>query len=739
LAPRGRARGLCTAVLTLGICLLATSTLARDLSGTVRAAAGGRPIAGATVAIPGADLSTETDAAGRFTLTDVPGERFELRVEHPAFQVWQGPIDPSAGTAEVVLEAVVYAAEELVITATGDAGPSIDGALDIDLGGQDLDRRRAATLAATMADLPGVAQRSMGPAPARPVIRGLDGNRLLVLEDGTSTGDLSASSPDHAVIVEPLLAHRIAVIRGPAALQYGSNVIGGVVDVHRGMLPGADIQDWGFGAGVQLESVRDGVAGQLGLVGREGPFVFKSDAVVRRSGDLRTAAGTLGNTGSDGWDLAGGGAWIGDGLELSLAAGRLEWAYGIPGGFLGGHPNGVDIELERTRYDGRLRAERPGLGVERLDVVVSHKNYYHEEIESSGICGVAFGLLTTDAVVKAETSDTSILDGTVLGVSMQHRDLATACLSFLPRTEELSFGGFAHWTREFGPADLQGAVRWDRRVLTPASVDTNKAGVIRERVFDGLSGSVAVGWRLDPGNRIRATLMRTFQSPAVEELFSEGPHLAAYSYEVGNADLDPERSWGGELEYHLQAGGLSLALAAFRYEIDDYIFAADTGELEFGPGDEGFLSLYQYSGLDARLLGAEFRGRVRFGGAWSLGVVASYVRGDLSEPDAGPLPRIPPLAGHLDLEREGERTRVVLTARGAARQDRLGEFEQPTAGWFTCDASFEWEILRGRWFHALVLRGENLLDREYRNHLSRIKSIMPEAGRGVSLLYRVSL
>jgi iron complex outermembrane recepter protein len=436
--------------------------------------------------------------------------------------------------------------------------------------------------------------------------------------------------------------------------------------------------------------------------------------------------------------VTGGAAWIGEQVELAGAAGRVEATYGIPGGFRGGHPNGVDIELERTRYDGRLLFQDVGRGIARIEAVGSYKSYYHEEIESTGICGVSFGLLTYDAIVKARVADGGFLGGAVLGVSAQHRDLATACLSFLPRAEEQSIGGFGFQAWEFENFDLEGAVRWDRREITPAAPDTNKAGIIRTRDFDGFSGSVAGRWHLDQSNRVRAIVSRTFQSPAIEELFSEGPHLAAYSYEVGNAALDAERSWGGELEYQIETGGVSLTAAAFYYDIDNYIFAADTGELEYGPGEAGYLSLYQYKGLDARLLGAETSCGVRLDETWSLQATASFVRGDLTGDDSGPLPRIPPLAGHADVTRQGDDMRFTVTARGAARQDRLGEFEEPTAGWFTLDASFEWQLFHGDRFHTIVARGGNLLDREYRNHLSRIKSIMPEAGRGGSLLYRIS-
>jgi len=717
--------------------LAASAAWGQQVAGSVLSADGGEPVAGAVVRLLETGRTVTTAADGRFSFAGTGSDSLSLRVEHPMFVRWERRIRSGAREIEIVLERCQYVADEVVVTADRGAGDFVEAEPAERLAGADLRRRLGGTLAATMADLPSVAQRSMGPAPARPVVRGLDGNRLLVLEDGTSTGDLSASSPDHAVIVEPLLTSRIELVRGPAAFQYGSNVIGGAIDVRRGALPGGDIDGWSASAGTQLESVNEGVAGQIGLIGREGSFVFKGDAVGRRTGDLTTPAGELDNTSSDGWDLTAGSAWTSDRIELAGAVGRFEAGYGIPGGFMGGHTHGVDIEIERSRYDGRLLVQNAGLGFDRVEVLGSYKRYYHEEIESTGICGVSFGLVTYDAIARAKVAEGGLLGGAAFGVSAQHRDLATACLSFLPHTEEQSIGGFGYQSWNLGRFDLEGAVRWDRRVVTPAYADTNKAGIIRTRTFNGFSGSASGSWHLDAHNRVRAIVSRTFQPPAVEELFSEGPHLAAYSYEIGDADLGAEHSWGSELEYQAGTDQLSLAVAAFYYDIDGYIFAADTGELEYGPGEEGYLSRYQYAGLDAVLKGAEMSCGVRADDTWSLQATVSHVRGALTGVTASPLPRIPPLSGHVDLIRKGKSARAILTARGAARQERLGEFEEPTAGWFTFDASYEWEFFRGGLYHTIVVRGENLMNQEYRNHLSRIKSIMPEAGRGLSLVYRV--
>lgn len=731
----------------LGSFLLAgTSVSASQVSGVVLSYSDDSPVAGARVQVLHTGISVVTDEEGRFYLDGdlLDGDFLDgdfaadivLRINHPFFMTWESSKPPGDDEWVIKLAPLVHDVEEVLVTDVAETRNLLDSEPAASLGGQELQRNLGGTIAATMGDMPSVTQRSMGPAPARPVVRGLDGNRLLVLEDGTSTGDLSASSPDHAVIVEPLLASRIDLVRGPAAFQYGANVIGGAIDVVRGPLPDGSIQEWGGVAGVQYESVNEGRAGQVGFTGREGNILFKGDAVVRRTGDMNTPVGVLRNTDGDGWEISGGTGWTSNQAELAFAAGRVEANYGIPGGFLGGHPNGVGIELERTRYDGHVLLWNT-LGLEQIEVLGSYKSYYHEEIEAAGACGVAFGLLTYDALVRARVAEGHLLGGTVFGLSYQNRDLATACLSFLPRTEEESFGGFAFRSWDLGAMALEAAVRWDHRSITPASEEYNKAGFIRERNFDGASGSLAASWPFAENQRLRAIMSRTYQPPAIEELFSEGPHLAAYSYEVGNADLGAERSLGWELEYHLENERTHLKAAAFYYDIDGYIFAADTGELEYGPGEEGFLSLYRYKGLDARLTGAELSAGVLLTPHWSLKATGSYVRGDLFHQESDHLPRIPPLVGHLDCLWSRGGSRVTVTMRGAAPQDQLGEFEESTAGWWTLDMGFEKEIYQGRWQHIIVLRGSNLLDTEYRNHLSRIKSIMPEAGRGISLVYRI--
>lgn len=705
--------------------------------GHVVSALDGQPLTGALVQPVDGGPAVTTGPAGEFALLVRRAGPFRVRVTCAGYQTWAGDLGGETAVQDIVLNPIVYWDEGVSIVAESAVQPGRVAEPSLSLEGAALRRDLGSTIAASLAAQPGVGVRSMGPAPARPVIRGLDGHRLLVLEDGASTGDLSATSPDHAVVVEPLVASRIDVVRGPAALTLGSNVIGGAVDVRRDALPVTPLTAWNGQAGLQLASVNDAVGGQAGVHGPLGPLRLKADVVARRSGNLRTPGRRLDNTEGWGWDATGGAGLGGDWGHAAVAAGRVESGYGIPGGFLGGHARGVDVELERTRVDGVLEVARPTRGLSALRLSTSTKRYYHRELESTGTCGVAFGLVTHDVGLQARLNGDSPLRGAVAGLTGQYRDLDTACLSFVPRTQETSLGAYLWDQWQPGRFDLQAAVRWDRRRIAPAAVDSNKAGLIRRRDFDGMSASASVAWPRDAAHSLKGSLTRSFQPPAIEELFSEGPHLAAYSYEIGNADLDPERGLGWELEYRLRVPSAECAVAVFRYDVDGYVHAVDTGETEWGPGEEGRLARYQFRGQDARLTGAEVSSSWRLGDSWQLAASASRVIGTLTKGGSQPLPRIPPLTGHLDLTWERPGWFVRATARGASRQDRLGEFETGTAGYAAADLAVEWSRLAGTRFHVVVLRLENAFDAEYRNHLSRIKSIAPEAGRNLSLMYRL--
>jgi len=608
----------------------------------------------------------------------------------------------------------------------------------VELTGRELQRRMSDSVAGTLANEPGLAERTMGPAPARPVVRGMSGERLLVLEDGAPTGDLSATSSDHAVVIDPLAAKEIEVVRGPAALAFGSSVVGGVVNVGRGYVPNTHLDRVRGHVQMQAESATRTRATQLLVSVPWESYVAEVELSLREGEDVSTPVGEIGNTGLSTWNGTLGLSRFESWGYLGLSASYIDSEYGVPGGFLGGHPNGADIEFDRRHYmvDGEFHPDWTGVG--GINLKSSYSRYFQKELESTGACGVSFGVLNyaSSLHVHFDEDAPGILGQGSVGVNYQHRDYASGCFSFTPPIVERSAGAFLYQSREVGQWDLGGALRVDYRNVEPARADTNKAGPIRTRDFGGLSASVSAARPIAEHWSAEAVLSRSYRSPALEELFSDGPHLAAFAFEVGNSGVDPETGLSAEGSLRFESGQVAVEATGYVNQIDGYIQAVDTGEVEYGAGEEGFLALWRFEGLSVRFVGTEASG------SWTPGNLElsghlGYVRATDTEKDE-PIPLIPPLSGQLSLDYKWSDYRFGADLRGAARQERLGTFESPTAAYLVSDLRAEWQLLASSSLHVVVLRLENATDTEYRNHLSRIKSILPEEGRNLSLFYRLN-
>ncbi len=734
-------RGLCLVGVVVA-CTTAGLAATTVLNGMVVAAEDGAAIGGARISIEGLDLAATSGPDGCFELPGLPapseGTAWSVTVHASGYLQATVPVPampwPPAKPLVVRLDALAYELDALTVHGDLAAGLIATHQRTLVIDAADLQRRRDGTLAAALDGEAGLARQSMGPGAERPVLRGLGGHRLPVYSDQTPTGDLSATAPDHALVVEPLLVQQVAVVRGPATLQYSGGSPAGLLDVRSGNILEQRLDRLELQAGARLATVNDGRAGQLRLGAPLGPLGLQVDLAGRRSADLRTPSGTLGNTQQDSWQGSLGLSVAGATGFVGGALGRVEADYGIPGGFLGGHPGGVSIELERTRLE--MRGEhRPDLGpFDRLEAQFSYSRYTHRELESSGVCGVSFGQLTYQGAARARLRSL----GLTVGASLEHRDLAMACLSFLPPTVETTPAVFLVDEAAVGRGRLTTALRWEGRVVSPDRADSNKAGRIRERRFGGLAAAAAFTWPDGAPLSWRAQVVHTFRPPAIEELFAEGPHLAAYSYEIGNADLGAERGVTVEVGGAWKGARGEVVLTVFRSDLDRYIYAADTGELEWGPGEDGFLARYQQRGRDASMLGAELTAAWRPAAGWHAGLVMAHVQGSFRDDDR-PMPRVPPASGRLELRREVSSWSAGAVVRGALAQRRLGEFEEATTGYLAGDLWVQRHWLVGGHRHGLVLRVDNLTDAAYRNHLSRLKSIRPEAGRGVSLAYRLDL
>ena len=709
------------------------------LAGHVVDAESGEAVGWTTVVVEGLERARISDAEGYFFFANLPSGTHLLQTLHVGYHEARFEVEVVAGDTNHVDLAIGHHHLELqsvLIEARSGRPLSPLETPAVVFSGSTLRQNLSRTIAETIDFEPGIAQRSMGPAPARPVLRGLGGDRLLVLEDGERTGDLSASSSDHAVAIEPLTTERIEVVRGPRTLLYGSNALAGVVNVVRGYVPSAHPEGLGGSFTWQGESVNGALGAGLSLEHPLGPLSLRADGSWRNASDIATPRGVLPNT-----DIRTGNASVGISLvrpwgHAGVSGSVYDSDYGIPPDPLGGHPHGVSIELERQHLEGRGELLGGPDWLQRLELTHAFSRYQHGEFEVNHVLGLEFGVLSHHSSALAHLEPLGPFRNGVAGLWYEYRNYAAAGLDFTPPAEEYAGALFTYQEIERGSWSANAALRADARRVEPREErDSRTVGRIRTRDFAGLSAGLSGLYRSGRGLTLGATLMRTFRAPGIEELFSEGPHLAAYSYEVGSGGLNTERGLGLELfaDCHHERGHLHLAL--FRNVIDGYIFPKNSGQPSLRRAD---LYLYQMVGERVLMHGAEATADWRLGRHWKTVSSLSYVRGHLADRGGEPLPRLPPVQSRISLAWEPTE---ALSAGGALRlaadQNRPGEFEEPTEGYAVLDLSGKYYVHWRGHLHTFALTLENATDAVYRNHLNRVKEILPEPGRNLRLLHKV--
>lgn len=693
------------------------------------------PLVAAAVRLLELERRTDTHADGRFHFEAVPAGQYTLLIQRVGYRAHRVVISVSeSGTTNLTVRLVATPLElpGIVVTGTLRAQESADAIQPTSvLGGQRLDRHLAGSLAETLEKEPGVASVSMGPATSRPIIRGLGGDRVLMLEDGARTGDMSYSSSDHAVTSDPGGVERIEVVRGPAALLYGSNALSGVVNVIREEIPTARPDGLHGRVSVQGQSaIRGGFLGGH-LAAPLGGVALRLEASGRSGGNLATSAGRIENTQLTTLVAGAGVGLARDWGHMGAAYRHFTSTYGLPGGFAGGDEEGVTIEMRRNALRGEYHRQLGASLIEDIELSGGFTHYAHEEIEEGGILGTAFRLMTLEATALAHHGALGPAYAGGFGVRTQFRDFTFDGELNTPDAREWTGAVFFLEEFETGRLRLQAGGRYDVTHIEPlgqrGSIDI---GEVRPRTFGALTGSVGGLMNLGGGVRAGLNIGRAFRSPDVNDLYSRGPHLAAYREEVGNPELELEHGLGVDAFVRLTLPTLRAELGVFQNRITQFIYPRETGDTS-----QRNLPIAQYVGENARLVGGEAKLAWTPGGHLVVEGAASYVRGTLTDTDE-PLPLIPPLRGSAEMRYERTAWFAGLGARAAARQDRLGEFEEATDSYTVFDftAGYRWS-----WFgrlHAVTARLDNLTDVTYRDHLSRIKSIMPGPSRSLSILYR---
>ncbi|MDR9418601.1 TonB-dependent receptor [Gracilimonas sp.] len=727
-----------------------TSALAGDsyiLSGKVTDSETGEPISFAYLHLEELNRTAVADVDGKYQIKNVPAGNFTLTAHRIGYrtQTKEISIKEADETVDIQLRPTVLGSQSVDVVGAQEnlEGSNLEHASK-KVFGSDLRRNLGNTLSETLSNLAGFDERKMGSAPGRPVIRGLGDERVLILQDGVRSGDVSAQSSDHAVTIDPISAQEVEIARGPQALAYGANAIGGVINVVRNQIETSVPARFTGNLTLNGESVSKGLSGAFDATIPYNNFALSLDLNGRTAGNYSTPLGEVDNTYYDATNNAVGLSWVRNWGYLGGAFSTYFNNYGIPPD-PNGHPNGVDIEMEKYQYD--LKSEIL-LNKDFLKVIegdLSIKNYTHREIESSGALGTQFGLVTTNADLKVKHNGLGFIESGSFGLWGEIEDYAIIGAG-TPDSDSYKFGAYMIEEADFGNLHLEAGLRYDWVLNQPDENDPDsRIGNIRERSFQALSSSVAAIYSINSNYSIGTSVLHSFRAPSLEELYSEGPHLASYSYEIGNPELDPERGLAKEIFIRYQSDKGSAEMAGFHNGFSNYLYARDTGRQNNRRPD---LNDYQFVGAEAQLYGVEFSGEMQLFNNFVLNTSLSYTKAlrNVTEQeqiqsgyndDTRPLPQIPPAKGKLSFKYTKDRLELGSRLRVATKQKRTGEFETPTDGYTLLDLFAQYRIEGGKLLHTFSLNANNLLNREYYNHLSRIKDLRPEPGINVSLLYRV--
>jgi iron complex outermembrane receptor protein len=651
--------------------------------------------------------------------------------------------------------------------------------------GTELQREMRPQLGDTLAKQAGVSATSFSPGASRPVLRGFQGERIRVLTDGIGSIDVSNTSADHAVTIDPLTAERIEVLRGPAVLLFGGQAIGGAVNVIDRRIPRTVPKD---GAHVDVTGVLASAANERSIGAAadvplgNGGFVVHVDGSYRKSDDLRVGGyilspelraeqieiaeeeleeghaeeaeealelansrGKIPNSSTEQKSAGLGAALIRDRFNIGASVSIFDSEYGVPmrpgaehhhegeegeeeeeeeGEGHGAVP--VSIKLKQVRGDLRGEYKLDAGFLDGVRLRIGAADYKHTEFEGEEV-GTVFKSNGVEGRLELVQRDRNGWRG-ASGAQYFHRDFeAVGAEAFLPPNQTSQFGLFTLQEFELGEIGLEAAARIERSQAKSNSIDV-------KRNFTAVSGAVGASYALAEHVEAGVNLSRTERAPSAEELFSNGPHIATQAFELGDPNLRKESSLGAEAYFRVDRRNLELNLTGFVNKFDNFIYEAETGEeLDELPVFQYFQRDATYYGFEAELSAPLFRaGNFRFVGD----VVADYVRATVK--GAGPVPRIPPLRLLGGLEAQSDKIDGRVEVEWVADQDRVASFETPTDGHTLVNGSLAWRPWGKARETVLVLSANNIFDVDARRHASFTKGFVPMAGRDIRLSARFS-
>ncbi|QWE17452.1 TonB-dependent receptor [Polynucleobacter sp. AP-Nino-20-G2] len=659
----------------------------------------------------------------------------------------------------------------LEITATGsqEAIQSILTPTKI-LQGDELLNKLGTTLGATLANELGVSATGYGAGSSRPVIRGLEGSRVQILQNGLSVGDVSNISQDHAVGNNMQNAHQVEILRGAAALLYGSGSSGGLVNVVNDRIL-TNLPDRPTGAvNTSYETVNNGRAGALELDGGFGSVAVHVDTAINNANNYRIPGNATQSQGepAGGWtvppDRNGGNNYsgklpnsfstqnnfgagishIGESGYTGVSVERLNNNYGIP------TPEGGSINQSQNRYDLQHQTRNPFEGFSSFKLSVANSNYNHTEFNNVGAAAAVWKNIANEARLELAHNPIAGWKGTfgaqMTAASLNATEVGTGSYAIVPPTKTNSNALF--WIEEGKWNALQGSLglRYNNVAQNPnlgTTLDPQPTvyptGVtpsitLQNRTFNLLSYSAGGLWNFMQGHGAGIAYTVSQRAPSAQELYSYGAHESTATFDIGNPNLNKETSHNLELNLQKTSGLVRAKASVYANRFNNYIYGYYTGSYINNPGQEG----NGFNVVSAQQAGATIKGiEGELTYNWNQTGLGGRVFGDASQGtfDAGgnlPLQPAPRLGAEIAHQRNG--WLVNATYIYSYQQNRLATWEQgpaPSYNLVNAGVSYTERIKDVNW--TVFMNLKNLLNEQIRYATTpmAVRLYAPQPGRSL--------
>ncbi|MGK9477122.1 TonB-dependent receptor [Melioribacter sp. OK-6-Me] len=712
------------------------------------------PLVGVNIYLQELKTGTSTDEKGYFELGNLKEGNYTLRFSYIGHKSLTEKVYVPSKTLMIYLEDVTIDLNEVVVTGNpfnSDPKELLQSSLSV--ANLELQIKRNTNIGETLNFLPGISMRYNGKATARPVVRGFSNNRILILENGLRMGDLSNTSSDHAVSSDGAIPEKIEIIRGPSSLIYGSNALGGVINIITEEIPDyiPDGFEGNFLAGNSFNN--NEFNSSLDLHFGTNNFAAHGNLTKRKAGDYTDGTGKkVNNTYLDFSGYQFGLSYIPEFGQTGIGYKNYEFNYGIP---MHQHhheedneshneedePESIGIEMHKEEVKFNMLSDLKGV-LEKISLKGGYQNYNHKEINRvTNEIGTAFGLKSY--VLDISAKHTPLLNNSegLIGLWYQNQKYTVEGEeAFTPNADYMSLAFFVLEQFRIRRTLLQIGLRYEYNSIDiPQTELSGRSITAMQKIFNTFSGSAGLVLKISPYLSFYSNFATAFRSPTIEELTSYAIHEATGTFDIGNINLDTEKNLGIDFGLRYQSVQVNSELNLYYNLIEDYIFKMPTGQY-YDPSEMEFVNttgipVYAYTQTKAFVYGYEFKAQFEFAPHFSLTLMNDYTVGKNSVTKEY-LPLMPPLRFAIEPRYSKDSYWLGCQFNLAADQNKVSPFEERTPGYGLINFYAGTKLIIGKYILIFTLKVDNIFDTAYKEHLSAVKEFILMPGREIKLNYR---